>query len=212
MATDDLAALLDSAARGVFPRPDGSLRVLPPAPDGPEAVLAFSGAHVVVTTASESEVRRRMPPGDLGAPLSADVLGWFAQRSQRHCDNVDAVLAALPVEGGSDVELTPVAPDYPHPRVARSRRHRQDVRVFRDRGGRAVVVLGRGLGGRWEVSFEIDRGYRGTGLGSALAHAARAVVPDSAPLFAQVAPGNASSLRAVLSAGYRPIGAEALFY
>jgi len=30
-------------------------------------------------------------------------------------------------------------------------------------------------------------------------------------VFAQVAPGNAASIRCFLSAGYRPIGAEVLF-
>jgi hypothetical protein len=36
-------------------------------------------------------------------------------------------------------------------------------------------------------------------------------VPPAEPVFAQVAPGNAGSLRAVLAAGYRPIGGEVLF-
>jgi hypothetical protein len=36
--------------------------------------------------------------------------------------------------------------------------------------------------------------------------------PDGVPLFAQVAPGNAASLRTVEAAGFRPIGAEVLFH
>lgn len=44
-----------------------------------------------------------------------------------------------------------------------------------------------------------------------LAAAALGLVPAGAPLFAQVAPGNSSSLRAVLAAGYQPIGSEVLF-
>ena len=37
--------------------------------------------------------------------------------------------------------------------------------------------------------------------------------PGSSPtLFAQVAPGNAASLRAVAAAGFRPLGAEVLFH
>jgi hypothetical protein len=43
-----------------------------------------------------------------------------------------------------------------------------------------------------------------------LAGAARHLVPDARPVWAQMAPGNASSLRAFLAAGYRPVGAEAL--
>lgn len=41
--------------------------------------------------------------------------------------------------------------------------------------------------------------------------AARALVPEGEIAFAQVAPGNASSLRAFLAAGFSPIGSEVLF-
>ena len=40
---------------------------------------------------------------------------------------------------------------------------------------------------------------------------ARHLVPAREVLFAQVAPGNAASLRVVEAAGFRPIGAEVLF-
>jgi hypothetical protein len=43
-----------------------------------------------------------------------------------------------------------------------------------------------------------------------LAAAARALAPERRPIWAQVAPGNAASVRAFLAAGYRPVGAEAL--
>ena len=51
---------------------------------------------------------------------------------------------------------------------------------------------------------------RGTGYGRALATAARHLVPDGRPVWAQVAPGNASSLRAFLAAGYVPVGSEVI--
>jgi RimJ/RimL family protein N-acetyltransferase len=34
-------------------------------------------------------------------------------------------------------------------------------------------------------------------------------VPDGAPLWAQISPANAASVRAFLAAGFRPVGAEA---
>jgi RimJ/RimL family protein N-acetyltransferase len=71
-------------------------------------------------------------------------------------------------------------------------------------------MLGRGVAGRWEVGVEVEPGYRGKGLGRELAVAARHLVPGGAPLWAQIAPGNAASVRAFLAAGYRPVGAEAL--
>jgi RimJ/RimL family protein N-acetyltransferase len=37
------------------------------------------------------------------------------------------------------------------------------------------------------------------------------LVPGDRPLWAQVHPGNAASVRAFLAAGYRPVGAEILF-
>jgi hypothetical protein len=73
-----------------------------------------------------------------------------------------------------------------------------------------VLVLGRGLGGRWEAAVEVEPGTRNGGVGRALAAAARHVVPDGRPVWAQVAPGKASSLRAFLAAGYAPVGAEVL--
>src|SRR4029079_7377732 len=45
-----LAALLDAAARGRFPRPDGTLAVLPAPPGASMAVVGFT-AHPVVAAA-----------------------------------------------------------------------------------------------------------------------------------------------------------------
>jgi len=39
----------------------------------------------------------------------------------------------------------------------------------------------------------------------------QASIPEGDVVFAQVAPGNAASLRAFLAAGFRPIGSEVLF-
>ena len=44
----------------------------------------------------------------------------------------------------------------------------------------------------------------------ALARAARHLVPAGEPLWAQVAPANAASVRAFLAAGFTPVGAEVL--
>jgi hypothetical protein len=98
--------------------------------------------------------------------------------------------------------------DADHPRVRRARRYRDDVRVWALDGG--VLVIGRGLGGRWEAAVEVDQEHRNAGLGRRLAAAARALVPEPRPVWAQVAPGNAASVRAFLAAGYRPVGSEAL--
>jgi GNAT superfamily N-acetyltransferase len=75
-----------------------------------------------------------------------------------------------------------------------------------------VLVLGRGLAGRREVAFEVDPAARDRGLGRLLVAAARHLTPPGEPLFAQVAAGNAASLRVVAAAGFRPVGAEVLFH
>ena len=56
----------------------------------------------------------------------------------------------------------------------------------------------------------MDAALWNTGRGRELACAARTIT-DSEPIFMQTAPGNAASLRAILAAGFKPIGSEVLF-
>ena len=122
------------------------------------------------------------------------------------------VVAARGLGGEPPLELRAgVDPDR-HPRAARALRYRGDLEVWTTADGAGVLVLGRGLAGRREVSFEVDPGRRNRGLGRLLVAAARHLTPPGEPLFAQVAPGNAASLRVVEAAGFRPIGAEVLFH
>jgi hypothetical protein len=95
-----------------------------------------------------------------------------------------------------------------HPRVARALLYRSDVRVWASEHG--LLILGRGLAGRWEIAVEVDETARNNGHGRALATAARHLVPDGRPVWGQIAPGNASSLRAFLAAGYTPVGSEVI--
>jgi hypothetical protein len=74
------------------------------------------------------------------------------------------VLVTLAEPGTPAVDLC-AATDLDHARVARANRHRTDVRVWTCRGG--LVLLGRGLAGRWEVAVEVDEANRGQGLGRA---------------------------------------------
>jgi RimJ/RimL family protein N-acetyltransferase len=74
-----------------------------------------------------------------------------------------------------------------------------------------VLVVGRGLCNRWEIGYEIAPDARGKGLGRRLVAAARGLVPSGEPLWAQIAPGNAASMRSTLAAGFVPVAAEVLF-
>ena len=111
--------------------------------------------------------------------------------------------------GGESLGLRPVSGEG-YQRVQRAHRYRDDVRAWQTGDGAGCLTLGRGLAGRWEVSFEVEPPARGRGLGRALAAAALGLLPPGTPVFAQVAPGNSVSLRATLAAGYVPVGAEVL--
>ena len=75
---------------------------------------------------------------------------------------------------------------------------------------RGLVTLGHGLVGRLEISVELTSAAHGEGAGRELIAAGRAMIPDEDLVWAQVAPGNAASLRAFLACGFVPIGAETL--
>jgi GNAT superfamily N-acetyltransferase len=101
--------------------------------------------------------------------------------------------------------------DDSHPRVRRAHVYRSDVSVWTLPDGAGVLILGRGLAGRWEAAFEVEPAHQGRGLGRLLAQSARHVLPAGAPgVWAQVSPGNAASVRTLLAAGYLPVGSEAL--
>ncbi len=203
-----LAAVLRAAARGRPPEPDGTVDVLPM--QGPAAgVVAFSARFVVCADVEPAWVRALLPPGDFNAPLGARFLVALADRIGADIGSIDAVLAAPGTDGRDPLGLTEVT-DRDHPRVVRALRYREDVRVWRTSDGAGHLVVGRGLAGRWETAFEVDPAARGRGLGRRLAAAARTLAPPGEAVWAQVAPGNAASLRAVLAAGYAPVCAEVL--
>jgi GNAT superfamily N-acetyltransferase len=207
-----LLRLLEDAARGMPPPADGVVEVWP-APDGPvDAVLAFTAHHVVAAPVDPDLVAARLPEGDLSAPMSAAFLGWLGERLGSRPGSLDVVLAAEGLGGTPPLELTPAVGLDRHQRVARSLRYRDDLEVWTAQDGAGVLVLGRGLAGRREVAFEVDPARRNRGLGRVLVAAARHLTPPGEVLFAQVAPGNAASLRVVAGAGFRPIGAEVLFH
>jgi hypothetical protein len=170
-------------------------------------VVAFPGHVVVAADVERSWVDSWMSDGDLGAPLGPVFLGAVEERLRLSVDTVDVVVLAEQVPGDPPLRLEPVTGSS-HPRVVRASRYRTDVRAWSADGG--ILVLGRGLAGRWEAAVEVAQDGRNGGLGRALAAAARHLLPDDRPVWAQIAPGDAASLREFLAAGYLPVGAEAL--
>lgn len=198
-----------AAPEGRLPPPDGEVEVFPGLLGKAAAVVAFPGHFFVIAPVDPQWVLALLPPGDYSAPLGARFLVALADRIGAHIGASDAVLAARAHDGGADLGLREVD-GGDHPRLRRARRYREDVRAWQTPDASGLLVLGRGLAGRWEVSFEVEPPARGRGLGRALAAAALGLLPAGTPVFAQVSPGNSHSLRATLAAGYRPIGGEVL--
>jgi GNAT superfamily N-acetyltransferase len=200
------------AARGELPAPAGVVEVVPRPPGVVAAVLGFPGHNLVATDLDRDEVLARMAPGDVRAPLLPAFLAWLAERTGGAPDSLDVVLAALrPHHGGGGVPVREVDPAE-HPRVRRALGVRREVRVFEDAAARGLVILGRGLARRLELAVEVAPEHRGRGLGRALVAGALAAAAPEEPVFAQVAPANAASLRALLGAGFAPLGAEVLLH
>ncbi|MFG1694953.1 GNAT family N-acetyltransferase [Nonomuraea sp. NPDC049309] len=341
-----LAEVLRDAQEGRFPPPDGGVTLVPQPSPRDLGVLSFTAHAVVFADVDPAWIRKRLPPGDLDAPLGPSFLLELAALTGRAVGNLDLLAVARPLPGPAPLALEELR-DSAHPRVARARRYRDDVRVWvapaqgvsecgapaqgvfewgapaqglsewgapgqdvlvrgtpaldggrelrasrpssreespaasardggrgsgrdgagdggrgsgrdgawdggRERGGDSaqdggrdgagdsardgaqdggrdgagdsgcdggrgsggdggvagLLAVGRGVGGRWEVAIEVEPDHRGRGLGRLLATAARHLAPG--PLWAQVAPGNAASVRAFIAAGYAPVGAEVL--
>jgi GNAT superfamily N-acetyltransferase len=205
--SDDLVRLLSDAAAGRFPPADGGVTVLPQPSARDAGVLSFTAHAVIFAEVEPAWVVSQLPPGDLSGPLSPPFLQALCAVTGRKAGSTDMLCVAERLDEEPAIGLELEA-DRRHPRIERALNYRDDVRAWRAAGG--VVLLGRGVAGRWETAIEVDDGCRGIGLGRALARAARHLVPDGQPLWAQVAPGNAASVRAFLAAGFRPVGAEVL--
>jgi hypothetical protein len=205
-----LAAVLDAAARGRFPAADGGFDVMPRLPGPADALIGFTGHFVLAADIDVDAVAARVSARDLSVPMSPAFLTWVAECTGSRPATFDALLCAIGTGEGAPDWLEP-DPGFEHPRVERARRYRDEIDVWRTRDGDAILAVGRGICDRWELGFEITPDARGRGLGRRVAAAARALVPAGAPVWAQVAPGNAASLRAVVAAGFSPVAAEVLF-
>jgi GNAT superfamily N-acetyltransferase len=202
-----LARLLNDAAEGRFPPADGGVTIVPQPSPRDAGVIGFTAHAIIFVDADPAWVLGQLPAGDLAGPLSPPFLQALCAATGRRAGCIDLLCVGQPLPGPPAIDLVPAA-DLAHPRISRALRYRDEVRAWRADGG--VVLLGRGVAGRWETAIEVDQDHRGCGLGRQLARAARHLVPADEPLWAQVAPGNAASVRAFLAADFAPAGAEIL--
>jgi GNAT superfamily N-acetyltransferase len=207
--THPLHALLDGVALGEYPPNDWNVEVLPPLDGRCEVIAGFTG-HCVLTGAFADKARAHIAATDPSTAMKAPFLAWIAEQLGSGIGTYDALLLARGTGAGAPGWAERVD-TFEHPRVERARRYRPDAQIYctNDRSG--LFVLGHGLCDRWEVAFEVEPHARGQGLGRRLAAAARGLVPNGEAVWAQVAPGNAASMRSTIAAGFWPVGSEVLF-
>ena len=210
MSPHPLRALLDDAAAGRFPPADGVVEVVPSPGGLADAIIGLTGHFMLAADIEPDEVAAQFPAGDFSVPMSAASLQWLAARLGSRPATFDALLCRTGDGAGAPRWLREVDA-HDHPRVERASRYRRDMRVFVTADDGAVLVIGRGVCNRWEFGFEVMPEAQGRGLGRRVARAAARLVPEGEPLWGQVAPGNAASLRAVQAAGFVPVAAEVLF-
>lgn len=210
MSAHPLRVMLDDAAAGRFPPADGLVEVVPSPGGRADAIVGLTGHYMLAADIDPEEFAARVPPGDLSLPMAPATLLWIAERLGSKATTYDALLCCMGTGNGVPPWLREVD-GHDHPRVEEAARYRQDMRVFVSDDDAAVLVLGRGVCGRWDFGFEVAPEAQGRGLGRRVVRAALDVVPAGEPLWAQVVPGNAASLRAVAAAGFVAIGAEVLF-
>jgi GNAT superfamily N-acetyltransferase len=200
----ELTTVVRAAADGRFPPVDGGWTRVRPWHPGLEAVVAFTG-HAFL--AVEGPLPDLPIEGFGGAhdprlvTALAEPDGWI--------DSLDALLVGR--GRGAPGVLVPRPDLAGHPRAAHARRKRSDLRILGRATGSDVAVLARGVAGLTELSMELEPAHRGRGAGRALVADALRSVPAGEVVVASVAPGNAASLRAVLAAGFAPVGSLQVF-
>jgi hypothetical protein len=205
-----LGELIVAAASGRFPPVDGAWERVPPWRDGVEAIVAFTG-HAVLAVGddiTDLHLARLRPDGYGGAHDPRLLVALSAPGDW--IDSLDVLLVSPPSAPTRRPGLQLVErPDLAgHPRVRFALRTRSDLRVLGhpDRQRSAVGVVGEGVAGLPEISFELEEARRGQAQAAPFIWALLACLPPGEVAVATVAPGNAASLRAALRAGLMPIG------
>ncbi|MGO4424535.1 GNAT family N-acetyltransferase, partial [Streptomyces sp. MCAF7] len=132
-----LATILNAAAHGHFPPPDGGTTVVPQPSHRDAGVISFTAHSVVFTDEDPQWVRATLTSLDcdeLAATMNPRFLAAFLDRTGRSTDTIDLLTVASALPGDPPLALRELA-DPDHPRVSRARKRRDDVRVWAADGG-----------------------------------------------------------------------------
>lgn len=206
----DLPSLILDAAERRFPPVDGGWTRVDPWRPGLYAVVAFTG-HAAISAPPEvtdADLAAWGADGFGGATLPAFMQqlvgpdGWT--------DFLDVLLVARGTGPAEHPHLVRRPDLASHARAGLARALRDEVTVYgRPDGDDVIVTMSHGVAGLHEMSYELQA--KGVGGGSQLAAEALTLVPEGSVVLASVAPGNAASLRALLRAGFEPIGSVQLY-
>ncbi len=210
-----LADIIRDADAGRFPPADGGWSRVPPWRRGPggEGIICFTGHAVIALGADVSHQQIAGLGADgFGGAAHPRLLcgltgpgGWIGTQ--------DALLAGHGTGGsGGEGALVPRPDLSSHPRARYAASVRDDPRIYGypDPARSAIAILSTGLAGLTELSFELEPAHRGGGQATALIRAALASLCAGELVVAAVTPGNAASLRALLAAGFTPLGSVQL--
>lgn len=209
-----LAEIIQDADAGRFPAADGGWSRVPTWRDGVEGIVCFTG-HAVFALGSDVSHERIAELGadGFGGAAHPRLLsglagpdGWIGSQ--------DALLAGhgTGAAPGPETALVPRPDLSSHPRAQYAASIRDTPRTYGypDPARSAVAILSTGLAGLTELSFELEPDRRGGGQATGLIRAALATLPAGELVVAAAAPGNAASLRALLAAGFTPLGSVQL--
>lgn len=201
----DLGSLVQDAAAGRFPVPDGGFSRATPWRPGVEAAVAFTGHAVMV-------VDEDVTDGDLAA-LGVHGFGGahdpgvtLALAGGGPVNVLDVLLVGRGTGRGGPLVHRPDLAETDRAAHAGEWRDQVDVYGLPDPSSTALATLSLGIGGLPEVGIQAEGGAADILLDGILGR-----LPAGEVLVASVTPGNARSLRFFLRHGFVPVGSEQLW-
>lgn len=198
-----LTQLIHDVTAGRYPPVDGGWHQVPQWRPDIGAVLAFTGHAVFAFDRLDADRLTELGADGYGGAHDPRIISELAGATGE-IDCLDMLTARQGTGAGSGLVPRPDLVD--HPRVQLAHRIRSDVRTWGYPESTTVVTISSGVAGLTELSFEMDPRLRGRGGSAALLTDALALVPAGELVIACVAPGNVASLRALLHAGFAPLG------